>query len=171
MVYPPSSGTPDPELHPKVTLAATSLSLGGSADTPPFAAAALPSGSPPASPTPAPAADPAAPPMTVAAIPPAPDAAPRSGALETTPAKPPVPLALRRPEASARQETSPGRGSNGGLNINSASVEALDRLPGGGRIGQTIARHRPYASVEDLVRKRVLRRSVYEQIKSRLAAD
>ncbi len=58
-----------------------------------------------------------------------------------------------------------------GVNINSASAEALNHLQGGGRIGQTIVQHRPYKSVDDLVKKKVLRRAVYDQIKNQIAAQ
>ncbi len=57
------------------------------------------------------------------------------------------------------------------ININNASIEALNHLPGAGRIGQAIASHRPYHSVEDLLKKRVVRRNVYDQIKGQLAAQ
>ena len=60
--------------------------------------------------------------------------------------------------------------SGKGINLNSASVDALNHL-GGGHIGQSIVQHRPYRSVEDLVKKRVVRRSVYEQIKNQVAAE
>jgi DNA uptake protein ComE-like DNA-binding protein len=55
------------------------------------------------------------------------------------------------------------------VNLNKASVDVLNRL-GGGHIGQAIVAHRPYRSVADLVKKRVVRRSVYEQIKDQVAA-
>ncbi len=58
-----------------------------------------------------------------------------------------------------------------GVNINSASAEALNHLQGGGRIGQMIVQHRPYKSVDELVKKRVLRRAVYDQIKNQIAAQ
>lgn len=57
------------------------------------------------------------------------------------------------------------------VDINNAPVEAMDHLPGAGRIGLAIARHRPYRSVEDLLTKRVVRRSVYEKIRMQLAAQ
>lgn len=57
------------------------------------------------------------------------------------------------------------------LNINTASAESLNRLPGAGRIGQAIVSHRPYKSVEELVKRRVLRRDVYERIRPQLAAE
>ena len=66
------------------------------------------------------------------------------------------------------QQTAEASGK--GVNINSASAEALNHLQGGGRIGQTIVEHRPYRSVDELVKKRVLRRAVYDQIKNQIAA-
>jgi DNA uptake protein ComE-like DNA-binding protein len=59
----------------------------------------------------------------------------------------------------------------GTVNINAASVEALNHLKGGGAIGLTIARHRPYRSIEDLINKRVLRRSVFDQIKGQISSN
>jgi hypothetical protein len=39
---------------------------------------------------------------------------------------------------------------------------------GAGRVGRAIVRGRPYASAEDLVRKRVLNRSRFERIKDQV---
>jgi DNA uptake protein ComE-like DNA-binding protein len=58
-----------------------------------------------------------------------------------------------------------------GVNLNTASIDALNQIPGAGRIGRMIASHRPYHSVEDLLKKRVIRKSVYERIKDQVAAD
>ena len=60
-------------------------------------------------------------------------------------------------------------GPDGTVDLNHASAEALNHLKGAGRIGQAIVSHRPYRSVEDLMKKRVLRRDVYEQIKQQVA--
>lgn len=57
------------------------------------------------------------------------------------------------------------------LNLNTASVDALNQIPGAGHIGRTIASHRPYRSVEDLLAKRVIRKSVYDRIKAQVAAE
>ncbi len=100
-------------------------------------------------------------------------------ARQTEAASPVAPAAPQRVAslggAPTRQTAAPGpqakRVSAGGVNINNASVEALDHLRGGGHIGQAIARHRPYRSVEDLVKKRVLRRDLYEQIKNQIATQ
>jgi DNA uptake protein ComE-like DNA-binding protein len=56
------------------------------------------------------------------------------------------------------------------VDLNTASVDALNTLRGGGRIGRSIVRGRPYASVEDLVKKRILSRSVYARVKDQVTA-
>ena len=58
-----------------------------------------------------------------------------------------------------------------GVNLNTASIEALNQIPGAGHIGRMIASHRPYRSVEDLLTKRVVRKSVYDPIKDQVAAE
>ena len=60
---------------------------------------------------------------------------------------------------------------NGGLiNINNASLSLLDSLPGIGQVyGQKIIEHRPYSSIEELVSKGVLKKSVYEKIKDKVS--
>ena len=104
------------------------------------------------------------------ATPPAGAAPQATTALDPTPAAapPPAPVVV----AAAESDTQPAAdtGTGHGINLNNASVDALNHL-GGGHIGQTIVKHRPYRSVEDLVKKRVVRRSVYEQIKNQVAAD
>ena len=57
------------------------------------------------------------------------------------------------------------------ININTASTEILDHLPGAGRIGHAIVTHRPYRAVSDLVRKRVLRTSDFQKIQSVIRVD
>ena len=37
-----------------------------------------------------------------------------------------------------------------------------------GALGRAIIRHRPYRSVDDLMKKKVLRRSVFEKIKNQV---
>ena len=144
--------------------------------------------SPPIPETPPPAAAPAA--FAPPDVSPAP-------AFTTTPAPLPAPAESLRPAATAAPAARPapptvadasssappaasGPGtpradappaSGNAVNINRASIAALDRLQGGGHIGQTIARHRPYTSIEDLVKKRVVRRSVYDKIKDQIATE
>ncbi len=55
------------------------------------------------------------------------------------------------------------------VDINTASVEELNRL--GGRFGRAIVAGRPYASIDDLVSKRVLTRSTFSQIKDQITAN
>ena len=74
------------------------------------------------------------------------------------------PSAAVPPDAAAQAGTP-------GLNLNTASIDALNQIPGAGRIGRTIASHRPYRSVEDLLTKRVVKKSVYERIKAQVAAE
>lgn len=53
-----------------------------------------------------------------------------------------------------------------GVNINSASLEDLLRLPGiTSQRAQAIMRNRPYAQIDDLVKKKVLKTSTFEHIK------
>jgi hypothetical protein len=77
------------------------------------------------------------------------------------------PPATSNPSAGANQEAA-GTGK-GLVDLNSASIEELNRL-GAGRIGRAIVRGRPYASTEDLVRKRVLNRSRFARIKEQVRA-
>ena len=59
-----------------------------------------------------------------------------------------------------------GAESSGLLNINTASFEELDKLPGIGQVyGQNIIDQRPYSSVEDLLNRKVVPKSTYEKIK------
>ncbi len=111
------------------------------------------------------------------------EAAPRDAApvaaspAAATPASAPAPDRVASAEPAAQPDTpvdpapaAPTPIASQVININSASVEALNRLRGGGHIGQAIAKHRPYRSVDDLMRKRVLRRDVFERIRGQIAA-
>lgn len=57
--------------------------------------------------------------------------------------------------------------SNTGLiNINTASLSALDTLPGIGQVyGQKIIDHRPYSTLEELVSKGAIKQSTFEKIR------
>jgi DNA uptake protein ComE-like DNA-binding protein len=54
--------------------------------------------------------------------------------------------------------------------LNSASIDQLNAM-GGGRIGKAIARARPYATPEDLLRKRVVNRATYARIKDQVTVQ
>jgi len=121
-------------------LVASALPAGAVPDTPPLAAIPPPS----TTPSPSPSAAPAPP-------------APRASSQD----------ALRTANADARPITAPAPAA-GLVDLNTASVDQLNALQGAGSIGRAIVRGRPYASTDDLVTRRVLRRSVYEQIKDQV---
>lgn len=54
------------------------------------------------------------------------------------------------------------------VDLNTASFEQLNRLRSAGSLGRAIIKGRPYASVDDLVKRKVVRRSVYERIKDQV---
>jgi len=52
-------------------------------------------------------------------------------------------------------------------NINTAQLEELDELPGvGTAIGQAIIDKRPYMSIDELIKRSVVKQSVYDKIKN-----
>lgn len=56
--------------------------------------------------------------------------------------------------------------SNVLININTASLSELDKLPGiAQKRGQSIIEHRPYSNIEELLSKGVLTPSVYQKVK------
>ena len=55
------------------------------------------------------------------------------------------------------------------VDINTASVEELNRL--GGRFAWAIVAGRPYASINELVSKRVITRTTFSQIKDQITAN
>ena len=57
------------------------------------------------------------------------------------------------------------------VDLNTASVEQLNSLRGAASLGRAIVRGRPYQSAEDLVKKRVVRRTVYERIKDQVTVQ
>lgn len=116
-------------------------------------------------PTPMPAAPPAAP----AAAPPSPAQQMPADAL-AFPAEPvPTQPGLQQGEAEIdRAEDDAGPRALAILDLNTASVADLNKLRGGGAIGRAITAKRPYASVDQLLSKRVLSRAVYEKIKDQV---
>ncbi len=76
---------------------------------------------------------------------------------------------VKRPSAEASASSGAGRGASL-ADLNSASVERLNKL-GVGLVGRAIVRGRPYASTDDLVEKRVLKRTAFERIKDQVTVD
>ena len=83
-------------------------------------------------------------------------------AQSTSPSKSP-------PSATA---TAPGSQEREGLvDINAASAEELDRLPGVGPVrAKAIISHRPYSGKDDLVQRKIIPQNVYDQIKDKIIA-
>ncbi len=53
------------------------------------------------------------------------------------------------------------------INLNSATIEELDTLPGIGKItANKIIKNRPYQTIEELLTKKVVNKSVFEKIKN-----
>lgn len=98
------------------------------------------------------------PPQAKGGVDPAPDAGSPARLADVAPAP-----GLRTDTAAnaAADPAAPG----GGVDLNSASVEQLNAL-GAGMIGKRIIEFRPYASPEELVTRRVLKKSDYEAIRS-----
>jgi DNA uptake protein ComE-like DNA-binding protein len=82
---------------------------------------------------------------------------------------PPPPGGLHAASLSEKVEA-PAPQTGTGVNINTATLEELNRLSGGGLIGRAIIRGRPYTSPDDLLKKQVLSRAVYNRIKDQVAA-
>jgi hypothetical protein len=140
---------------------------------------------PPPAPTPAPVAEAPAEPVPAAepsAPPRTPEPAPRPAAPppEAVPARPaqmpsdalafpnePVPVQQGQAEID-RAEESAGPRALALLDLNTASAADLNKLRGGGAIGRAIIAKRPYASVDQLLSKRVLSRAVYDKIKDQV---
>ncbi|WP_348625429.1 helix-hairpin-helix domain-containing protein [Methylobacterium sp. 77] len=91
---------------------------------------------------------------------------------------PTAPLAQSPPLQSAQTETqravenaadTAGPAAVSVVDLNTGSLAELNGLKGGGMIGRAIAQRRPYASVDQLLSKRVLSRSTYDRIKNQVA--
>ncbi len=140
---------------------------------------------PPVAPPPAPAPQAAVPPTPAPTTPlPTPSPAPNAAAPTSPPPRSPVP-SLPAPDpdlGTAARPTSPSAGEEAIDNaaetagprgiaivdLNTGTVAELNGLRGGGMIGRAIVQKRPYASVGELLSKRVLSRAVYERIKDQV---
>ncbi|WP_247654670.1 MULTISPECIES: ComEA family DNA-binding protein [Microvirga] len=64
-----------------------------------------------------------------------------------------------------------GESASALVDLNRGSVDQLNTLRGAGSLGRAIVRGRPYRSVEDLVTKRVVRRTAFERIKDQVTVQ
>jgi competence protein ComEA len=86
---------------------------------------------------------------------------------QTSPAKSPSAATT----ATAPQAPAASREQGGLVDINAASAEELDRLPGVGPVrAKAIISHRPYSGKDDLVQRKIIPQNVYDQIKDKIIA-
>jgi competence protein ComEA len=88
----------------------------------------------------------------------------------TSPPKSPSSPAATAPSPT---EKAPGKSEQAGelIDINSASTEELDKLPGVGPArAQAIISHRPYHGKDDLTNRKIIPENVYNEIKDKIIA-
>ena len=92
-----------------------------------------------------------------------------AGAQTTSPSKSPSSPAATAPSATGKPT---GKSQAGQLvDINSASAEELDRLPGVGPArAKAIIANRPYNGKDDLTQRKIIPPNVYSQIKDKIIA-
>jgi competence protein ComEA len=78
----------------------------------------------------------------------------------------------KTPGSPAATAPSAGKPATGSLvDINSASAEELDKLPGIGQPrAKAIIANRPYSGKDDLVNRKIIPQNVYNQIKDKIIA-
>ncbi|MBF9195573.1 helix-hairpin-helix domain-containing protein [Microvirga sp. BT290] len=94
-----------------------------------------------------------------------------SAALESTVSAPPADIDMTgavAKHASLAVPASPLGPVADLVDLNRASVEQLNSLKGAGALGRAIIKHRPYRSVDDLVKRKIVRRTVFEKIKGQV---
>ena len=91
---------------------------------------------------------------------------------QTTPTKPTPALTNPPPTAKQMAPAKPIASTSSGIvDINSASVEDLDKLPGIGKTrAEAIIKNRPYRGKDDLLGRHVVPPNVYNGIKDKIIA-
>ncbi len=120
-------------------------------------------------PLPPPTGTPSTPPAPSATPPstPTPPATPAPSA-KTEPAKTPTPGTKPATTKPTQAATCPDEK----VDVNSASTDSLKKLPQiGVQRANAIVKARPYAAPEDLVKKKVLKKAVYDKIRSCITAS
>lgn len=85
--------------------------------------------------------------------------------------KPPSPPAATKPDTSKSPATTGSQAPASLVDINSASAEELDKLPGVGPArAKAIVANRPYNGKDDLSQRKILPPNVYNQIKDKIIA-
>lgn len=75
------------------------------------------------------------------------------------------------PAATTTQSSTSTSKKGGMIDLNTASAQELDTLPGiGKKRAQAIIDHRPYKTKDELVEKKIVPQSVYNEIKDRVVA-
>lgn len=82
--------------------------------------------------------------------------------------QPQIVAALQKPQTTSTDQNSVATTSTS-ININTATSEELDTLPGIGQVtADKIIQGRPYASISELVDKKILKKNVFEQVQSQI---
>ena len=92
-------------------------------------------------------------------------------AMPVTAQTPSAPKSPSSPAATAPSPADKATGKSELVDINSASAEELDKLPGVGPArAQAIISHRPYHGKDDLNNRKIIPENVYSEIKDKIIA-